>query len=112
MPVLYHGGVPGLDPGELLLPGAEVGASHSRCVKVTPDLEAAIGFAARWPGGGDVYRVRCERTEPPPSSGFSLLRVVGPAVVAGVIRRGVRDPKAMRRPELARVKPIKRRSDG
>jgi hypothetical protein len=105
----WHGGVAGLEPGHELLPGRVTGASSAHTVKVTTDYAGALGHAARWPGGGDVYRVAVEHpTGPPVPSPFPMLRT-GKAIVVAVARRGVHDPKAMLRPELANRKPIKRR---
>lgn len=89
-PTWFHGGVPGLEPGDLILPPSESGiltvgevvkrfdkaawerSAHARedplLVSITPDLTDATYYAALWsicpwrPGHGCVYRVAAEST--------------------------------------------------
>ena len=66
----YHGGVPGLQPGDVLRPPNETGApsrspdpevpkAREDLVYVTSQLEAAVVYAALYPRGrlGHVYEV-------------------------------------------------------
>jgi Rifampin ADP-ribosyl transferase len=100
---LYHGGVPGLVPGQKLLPPSLTGAcscadhdsEHCRADRVylTTDAEEAAVYAAlATPGGrGDVYEVepigelRPDRAAAPMASSYATPA----ATVARVIRRGV-----------------------
>jgi hypothetical protein len=106
----FHGGVRGLAVDDELLPGVVTGASCSHSIKVTTDYADALGHAARWPAGGDVYRVAVEHpTGPPAPSSFAVVRTAR-AIVVAVVRRGVTDPAAMPRPELSRTRTIRRRT--
>jgi hypothetical protein len=100
---LYHGGVPGLVPGQNLLPPvltdacscADYDGEHCRAdrVYVTTDAEEAAVYAALTaPGGrGDVYEVKpiCE-LEPDPAAATGTGSYATPAAtLVRVIRRGV-----------------------
>src|SRR5665647_3712743 len=83
---LYHGGVPGLRPGDLIEPGHPRGpyrrrfealgplreidppARNADLVYLTPSRIYAAGFAHAWPYG-DLYRV-----EPVPAVSYTHLR--------------------------------------
>lgn len=78
----YHGGVPGLRPGDLILSPYERGVDSPRAhrpamrmfnyrpdlVYATPDVRIARGYAGRWPDG-TLYRVDpIDPVEPDPAS--------------------------------------------
>jgi rifampin ADP-ribosylating transferase len=100
---LYHGGVPGLIPGEKLLPPlltdasscADYDGEHCRAdrVYVTTDAEEAAMYAALTaPGGrGDVYEVEpIGELELDPAAAPETSSYATPAAtVVRVIRRGV-----------------------
>lgn len=87
-PRLWHGGAPGRQPGDLLLPPSETGLAYTRAtmsaekgfqgqiaqssalVYVTTDRELARAYASGWSldgltlGGGSLYRVDADELEP------------------------------------------------
>ncbi len=100
---LYHGGVPGLVPGQALYPPsltghrscAEFEAEHCRSDRVylTMDQADAVVYAALAPlgGGGDVYEVApLGALESDPPGGLCTSSYSAPAAtVVAVVRRGV-----------------------
>ena len=100
---LYHGGVPGLVPGQALLPPSVTGArscadydgEHCRADRVylTTDAEEAAVYAAlATPGGrGDVYEVEPidELELDSPAVAMTGSYATRAAAVVRVIRRGV-----------------------
>lgn len=77
--IYYHGGFPGLTPGESITPrGHRPEPGHpifgkignSSKVYVTTDLDTARSYAAQWNrlGGGAVYQVIPENLSPDPDS--------------------------------------------
>lgn len=137
----FHGGIPGLEVGDELLPRhvtgngtpesrwAEIFADLPREewkeIFVTLSLPIASWFATRWPGGGDVYAVAVEPTDPPPRAAGAIHLRTRSAVVCRVIWRGVTEPYPLEKPggrierltpaeprtDLRRFKPIRRRSN-
>lgn len=109
---LYHGGVPGLFPGDVLLPplvtGARSCADHDpeHCrpdrVYLTTDREEAAVYAALR-GGGDVYEVEpLSELEPDPydvdtTSSYATRA----ATVVAVVRRAVPVAEALMRMRTA-----------
>lgn len=108
---LYHGGVPGLLPGETLLPPLVTGvrscadhdAEHSRSDRVyltTDPAEAAAYAALTAPGGhGDVYEAKPLDTlepDPPDVAGTGSYATRAAAVLA-VVRRCVPPEEAIAR---------------
>ncbi len=123
----YHGGAPGLDVGDELLPGTVTGLGGARTINVTHHLNIALSYAAFWRGGGDVYEVAVEHpTVPPMAEVIEALRKdpdhtwppgdpfhfsVRAAAVVRVVRRAV--PNALATPidPAHRRKVIKRKTD-
>jgi hypothetical protein len=106
---LYHGGVPGLVPGQMLEPPALTGApscsdhgrTHCRSdrVFVTSDPEEAAVYAALASRGGrgDVYEVEpCGELEPeaPGKTGAGSYAVPA-ATVTAVVRRAISRQEAV-----------------
>ncbi len=106
---LYHGGVPGLVPGQMLQPPALTGvpscsdhvSTHCRSDRVylTNDPEEAAVYAALAPRGGrgDVFGVQpCGDLEPeaPGETGAGSYAVPA-ATVAAVVRRAIRREEAV-----------------
>jgi len=106
---LYHGGVPGLVPGQILQPPARTGtpscsdydSKHSRSdrVYVTTDPEEAAVYAALapWGGRGDVYEVEPGgelEPEAPGEAGAGSYAAPTATVVA-VVRRAISPDEAI-----------------
>jgi len=98
--IWYHGGVPGLEPGDLILPRCRTGVprfnmrddARPDVVYVTSDVSLATAFAALWSicpwldGNGDVYRVAPDESMPWRSA---LEATCSRARVTGVVTRSV-----------------------
>lgn len=113
---LYHGGVPGLLPGDLLLPPAVTGArscadydpEHCRSDRVylTTDREEAAVYAAvrALGGGGDVYEVEPMselEPDPPDLDTTTSSYATRAATVHAVVRRAVPVAEALARMRMA-----------
>lgn len=93
----FHGGCPGLQPGDLILPPARSGipkaTGHPSLVYLTADVRYATGYAAFWSicplfqGDGWVYRVQPDK--PVPVQGTHPQAACSQATVLEVIMRGV-----------------------
>ncbi len=105
---LYHGGAPGLRPGQKVQPPSATGArscadydrEHCRADRVymTTDADEATIYAALSSGGGlgDVYEVEPvgELTPDPPGGVGAESYSTRAATVVAVVRRGVRPEQA------------------
>jgi hypothetical protein len=111
----FHGGIPGLQPGDELLAGRETGHTTRRLIWVTADWKAARGYAARFPDGGDVYVVDIEPPHPDDQNPLmqESAKTTRSAVVRRALWRGVTDPRAMPRMDLPNPtpQPIRRRAN-
>ncbi|HEX5527221.1 MAG TPA: hypothetical protein VFX44_08520 [Solirubrobacterales bacterium] len=92
----FHGGVPGLKPGDELLPPSATGNGEPRAwdadfIYVARMFAIACMHAARWPGG-DVYSVAIEPCEGHDLSVPWETLWVPRAEVHRVIKRGHRGP--------------------
>jgi uncharacterized protein len=95
-----HGGVPGLDVGDMLEPGhrRKPAAPPAEWVAFTVRQDYARRFAAAYPGGGDLYLV--EPVDRPPyrpledfdgtGDGGVIAWACGSARIVGVVERGRR----------------------
>jgi hypothetical protein len=112
-PALYHGGVPGLLAGDLLLPPIVTGArscadydpEHCRPDRVylTTDREDAAVYAALG-GGGDVYEVEpLSELEPdrPDLDTTTSSYTTRAATVVTIVRRAVPVAEALARMRMA-----------
>lgn len=107
-PALFHGGVPGLDVGDVLRPASELGAHftyHSPIAIYDPgfvyavsDVQVAGSYASRYlpahglPEPGDVYRVEplgAEEPDPDYKHWPEVFRRMRHARVVEVVERGL-----------------------
>jgi hypothetical protein len=88
---LFHGGVPGLHPGNLIVPGH--GVIPASEVYVTPSRDYAALYAHAYPEG-DIYAVECAgRLVERGAQTYAMPE----ATVAVVVERGVHLDSASRR---------------
>lgn len=123
----FHGGAPGLDVGDELLPGIVTGIGAAPTINVTHHVALATSYAAFWRGGGDLYEVAVEHPTVPPIAEVAEAAIATPgapwppsdpfhfsvraAAVVRVVRRAV--PNALAPPvdPAHRRKVIKRKTD-